>query len=653
MKTIHLKRALRFALLVLLLNIIGTVKMNAQEFHAMCESGQILHYRVSVDAANEVALLGGTDWGSDQLTGNLIIPSSVVNDGSTYAVTSIEYEAFMNCRGLTSVTIGDAVTTILESAFQGCSSLVSINIPNSVTTIEVYAFYGTGWWNQNEGVLYLGSWCIGYKWDGPNPIPLEENLVIREGTKHIADGAFGLFNNSTDLISVIFPNTLISIGKDAFNECSQLTSVAFPNSLIFIGESAFYNCTGLTSVVIPNSVTYIGGAAFGGCMGVTSISIGKSLTSINGFSDCTGLTSITLPNTVTSIGVGAFMRCTGLTSVTLPNSVTSIGVYAFQDCTGLTSVVLPNALDSIGVCSFKNCTSLTSITIPKSVSAIGNGAFENCANLNTVFYNAENAAVINLYTNDNVFKNSGLTTLNIGADVRSIAFHMFQGCNHVRFVQAFGQTPAEVPNGAFQAFHGALVRVPCGTKEAYQSAWTMFNSGNIIEDCVQYPVSMSNPGTGGNITPSSSNAKMGEEVQLTITPDAGMALASISISNANDPAQTIPYYFIGKASSRIGFVMPPFGVEVTAVFHASGASVGENSSVEAVVYPNPTIGNVRIEASDLRRVSVFNALGQQVYEGQADGDVFEFDLTNHEAGIYLIQIETISGIATKRVVLTK
>ena len=93
-----------------------------------------------------------------------------------------------------------------------------------------------------------------------------------------------------------------------------MKSVTIPNSVTTIGDNAFRFCSGLTSVTIPNSVTSIGDWAF---------------------ADCIGLTSVTLPNSVTTIGNYAFEDCTGLTSVTIPNSVTTIGEFAFYDCYGL------------------------------------------------------------------------------------------------------------------------------------------------------------------------------------------------------------------------------------------------------------------------------------------------------------------------------
>ena len=303
----------------------------------------------------------------ESASGAITIPSEI--DGKP--VTSIGYNAFSFCTGLTSITIPNSVTSIGTYAFYGCSGLTSITIPNSVTSIGDWAFHG----------------CSG-------------------------------------LTSITIPNSVTSIGDLAFHGCSGLTSITLGNSVTSIGGWAFNGCTGLTSInvasdnnyysdnngvlfnkkktelirypegksqtsyTIPNSVTSIGNYAFWGCSGLTSITIPDSVTSIGSwaFENCTGLTSITLGNSVTSIGSWAFENCTGLTSITIPNSVTSIGSYAFYGCTGLTSITIPNSVTRIGDEAFWNCTGLTSITIPNSVTRIGDRAFIGCTGLKDVYY---------------------------------------------------------------------------------------------------------------------------------------------------------------------------------------------------------------------------------------------------------------------------
>ena len=241
------------------------------------------------------------------------------------SVTSIGIWTFDGCTSLTSVTIGNGVTSIGEDAFNGCTSLTSVTIPDSVTSIGRDSFYNTAIYNnQPEGVVYIDNWLIGYKGD----MPENTEIVIKNGTRGIADGAF---EDCTSLTSVTIGNGVTSIGEDAFEGCTSLTSVTIPDSVTSIGEGAFSGCTSLTNITIPDSVTSIHWGAYSGCTSLTGVTIPDSVTSIGGyaFGGCTSLTNITIPDSVTSIGEGAFSGCTSLTSVTIPDSVTSIGDYAF------------------------------------------------------------------------------------------------------------------------------------------------------------------------------------------------------------------------------------------------------------------------------------------------------------------------------------
>ena len=129
-----------------------------------------------------------------------------------------------------------------------------------------------------------------------------------------------------------------------------MTSIQIPNSVTSIGEQAFACCTKLTSIEICNSVTSIGNWAFGYCESLTSIVVDASNTKYDSRNGCNaiietasntliaGCQNTIIPNNVTSIGDDAFDGCTSLTSIEIPNSVTSIGGNAFYDCTSLTKI---------------------------------------------------------------------------------------------------------------------------------------------------------------------------------------------------------------------------------------------------------------------------------------------------------------------------
>ncbi|MDE7338355.1 MAG: leucine-rich repeat protein, partial [Bacteroidales bacterium] len=292
---------------IFLFILLGVLGAKASDF----EAGGIYYNRIS-GATGQVEVTSG----SVKYSGSVVIPSMVTYDGTTYSVTSIKQGAFLNCSGLTSVTLPESVTYIGWSAFKGCSGLTSVTLPESVDTIDMNAFYGC---TSISSPLY-NSKVFAYM-----PQNYSGEYAIPDGIQSIAPTAF---YECTGLATVTIPESVTTIGEEAFGYCSGLTSVTIPHSVTSIGSKAFYSCSGLTVYYTGNIAQWCG------------IEFGQTISN-NAWSlyiDNVKVTDLLIPDGMSSIGNRAFERCSGLTSVTIPNSVTSIGHSAFWGCSGLTSV---------------------------------------------------------------------------------------------------------------------------------------------------------------------------------------------------------------------------------------------------------------------------------------------------------------------------
>lgn len=169
------------------------------------------------------------------------------------------------------------------------------------------------------------------------------NVIIRDGVTSVGDYAYYFCIN---LNNISIPNSVTSIGVDAFPESTTLSYNIYDNAR-YLG-----NATNPYLVLIEPIFTDIAHCTI---HEDTHIIVGCA------FSGCSDLKSITIPDTVTSIGSHAFRGCTSLTSITIPDGVTSIGYSAFAGCDNLTSVVIPDSVAQIEWEAFSGCTSLTDV----------------------------------------------------------------------------------------------------------------------------------------------------------------------------------------------------------------------------------------------------------------------------------------------------
>lgn len=334
------------------------------------------------------------------------------------SLTEISSSLFENCNSLTDVIIPSGVVSIGARAFQGCEMLSQIIIPDGVYMISDYAFgdclslssvsfgqdsklryltpnafLGSLWYqNQDDGFLYLSDVLFGYKGE----MPLNTALVVREGTTSITPGAF---LGKANLLSVIIPGTVDTIGMGAFYNCARLEKATMMDGVVSIGVNAFSNCVRLDSVSLPNTLIDIGDFSFYRCLALPRISLPGSLMNIgmNAFNSCSSLKEVFIPENVVNIGKTTFSGCHSLERlvVDITNSYYS-GIEGvlfdkqirqlikYPPASSGISYELPSEVKTIGDYAFDHSLNLTSVTLPSGLEEIGHFSFSSCGNLNQI-----------------------------------------------------------------------------------------------------------------------------------------------------------------------------------------------------------------------------------------------------------------------------
>lgn len=206
------------------------------------------------------------------------------------------------------------------------------------------------------------------------------------------------FYEQKDLVEITLPETIRTIGHNAFQRCSRLNTATVQEGLVTIEDNAF-DCSGLEHFTFPstlrilgknafsqtkitdatvNMCTEIGESCFSFCQQLNSAWVDGATMGIGVFAGCTNLYSPRLDN-LTEIPAYTFDGCTNYRWITFEDSpnVKKIGSMAFRNCGEIQHFDLPMVLEEIGDAAFEN-TILNNFTIPASVQIIGDQAFAEC-----------------------------------------------------------------------------------------------------------------------------------------------------------------------------------------------------------------------------------------------------------------------------------
>lgn len=340
------------------------------------------------------------------------VDGTVTYRGIEFKVKNVNSYAFSNAQNIKDITLN--VDTIGNYAIENCANLANVNLNAAVKSIGYGALINCP---ALESIVV----------DANNEVYDSRencNAIIATNTNTLVAGCK----------STVIPNSVISIGAQAFSGCSGLTNMTIPNSVKSIWGQAFENCTGLTSLTIPNSVDEIAYGAFMGCTGLTQVSIeeGESALSFLG-------SEVFASTPLDSVYIGR------------PISYSSSSYAPFRENTTLRAATISDKLTEVGNFMFYNCSALKTINMGQNISAIGNYAFSVC---------------------------TALEEFKVGANVQTIGNYAFSGCAGIKKLESYATTPPVCGTSALTSIDKfeCTLMVPEGTKDLYAAAaqWNEF-----------------------------------------------------------------------------------------------------------------------------------------------------------------------------------
>ncbi|MBQ5746830.1 MAG: leucine-rich repeat domain-containing protein, partial [Clostridia bacterium] len=208
-----------------------------------------------------------------------------------------------------------------------------------------------------------------------------DTVIIPEtfNGKPVDKVAITAFKDNISLKKVVIPDSVTSVGKEAFAGCTSLEYINIPSTVKDFDFSDIKNYplkVLSVGIDLPEDFTSPTLEAIFVNEGVTTVSLKYS----------SNLRYASLPTTLKFIPDEAFKGCSSLTKISIPAGVEKIGKNAFQSCSSLLSVKFSEGLREIGEWAFDECSSLRALSFPSTLTKIKPYAFRMCKSVQTISF---------------------------------------------------------------------------------------------------------------------------------------------------------------------------------------------------------------------------------------------------------------------------
>ena len=231
-----------------------------------------------IEELNENCFGRTEEWGTESKINSVSLPSSLKVIGNC---------AFLCCSRLVAVSVrGESQLECIGAyAFAGCEALKDFILPDSLKTVGEEAF-GANFDNDRPKLTKMdGSYCfVGSVMT--ECFDTKSVVNIPKGTTIIADS---VFRNKRNIVRVVLPKSLKTIGKNTFRDCTGLRDINVDQcaDLLYIGESAFEGCCQLKHISANDEIKHIGKDAFRlKCVEIAGVSVPEQFIERNGGKRC-------------------------------------------------------------------------------------------------------------------------------------------------------------------------------------------------------------------------------------------------------------------------------------------------------------------------------------------------------------------------------